>query len=129
MRVTGVRIATQGIDDEYIEILQEGNTDLGDVAHVGEVGGAAEAIAGDLLASVGYGDSLEAGAEQLDSSSGREIDAMDLHARAGGVAVFLAKGVFEDAFDVVCGFLIRVDRQEVVATEADRGPIVADHAM
>src|SRR5712671_1587625 len=42
VRVTGVGIATQGIDDEYVQILQQGNTDLGDVAHVGEVGGAAE---------------------------------------------------------------------------------------
>src|ERR1700719_735478 len=98
-----VGIAPQGVHDQYVEILQERNADLRDVAHVGEIGGGAEAIAGDLLPAMGDGDSLEAGAEQLDSGAGGGIYAMNLDARAGGVAVFLAKGVFEDAFDTVCG--------------------------
>src|SRR5260370_32313560 len=98
-------------------------------ANVGEVGGGAEAIAGDLLRPVGDGDSVEAGAKQLDSSAGGGIDAMNLDARAGRVAVFLAKGVFEDTFDAVCSFLIGVDRQVVMPTKAERTQIVEAHHM
>src|SRR5260370_23569354 len=78
---------------------------------------------------MGYGDSPEAGAEQVDSSAGRGIDAMNLDARAGGVAVFLAKGVFEDTFDTVCRFFIGVDRQVVMSTKAEWTQIIEAHHM
>jgi hypothetical protein len=52
---------------------------------------------------------------------------MNVDACAGGVAIFLAEGVLEDAFDVVCGFLIGVDRQVVVLAKAERTQIVEPH--
>ncbi len=107
--VAGVGLAAEGVEDEDVEILEERDADVGDVAHVGEVGGGAEAVAGDLLAAVGDGDALEAGAEELDSGAGGGIDAMDLDAGAGGVAVFLAEGVLEDALDGVGGGVVGVE--------------------
>ena len=97
--VAGVRVAAEGVEDEDVEILEERDADFGDVAHVGEVGGGAEAVAGDLLAAVGDGDALEAGAEEVDAGAGGGVEAMDVDAGAGGVAVFVAEGVVEDALD------------------------------
>ena len=52
---------------------------------------------------------------------------MNLYARAGGVAVFLAEGVFEDAFDVVCGLLVGVDGEVVVPAKAEGTQVVEAH--
>src|SRR5271155_2572668 len=104
-------VVAQRIQNEHVEILQKREANVWNVAHVRDVGGVAEAIAGDLLPSVGYGDSAKACAEEIDSGSRSGVDAMDENAGAGGVAVFLAKGVFEDAFDVACGCVVGVDRQ------------------
>ena len=71
----------------------------GDVAHVGEVGGGAEAVAGDVLAAVGDGDALEVRAEEVDCGAGGRVEAVELDAGAGGVAVLGAEGVVEDALD------------------------------
>ena len=67
VRVAGMRIAAEGVEDEDVEILEEGNALGGDVAHVSEIGCAAEAVAGDLLATVSDGDSSEAGSEEIES--------------------------------------------------------------
>src|SRR5437899_2919832 len=125
--MTGVRLLSQSIENKDVEILKEGQALLRNVAHVSEIGSAAEAVAGDLLLSVGYRDAAEACSKQLDSSARSGIDAMNLDARAGGVAIFLAKGVLEDAFDTVCGFLIGVDRQVVMPTKTERTQIVEAH--
>src|SRR5438270_6054671 len=76
---------------------------------------------------MGYGDTLETGAEWFESSSGGGIDAMNLDARTGGVAVFLAEGVFEDSFDVVCGLVVGVNRQVLVSAKAEGTQIVEAH--
>ena len=68
--VAGVGLAAEGVEDEDVEVLEEREALFGDVAHVGEVGGGAEAVAGDGLAAVGDGDALEAGAEEVDGSAG-----------------------------------------------------------
>ena len=52
---------------------------------------------------------------------------MNLDARASGVAVFLAEGVLEDAFDVVRGFLVGIDGQVVVPAKAEGTEIVETH--
>ena len=71
MGVAGVRLAAEGVEDEDVEVLEEREALGGDVAHVGEVGGGAEAVAGDVVAAVGDGDALEAGAEEVDGGAGR----------------------------------------------------------
>ena len=67
MRMAWVRIVAESVEDEHVEILQQRQALGGDVAHVGEVGGGAEAVAGDLLAAVGYGDATEAGVEEVEA--------------------------------------------------------------
>ena len=107
--VAGVGLAAEGVEDEDVEILEEREAFGGDVAHVGEVGGGAEAVAGDGLPAVGDGDALEAGAEELDAGAGVGIEAMELDAGAGGVAVFVAEGVVEDALDGGGGGVVGVE--------------------
>ena len=70
VRVGGVRLAAQGVEDEDVEVLRAAGRSRGDVAEVGEVGGGAEAVAGDGLAAVGDGDALEAGSEEIDACAG-----------------------------------------------------------
>ena len=124
VRVAGVRLAAQRVEDEDVEVLEQRNALVGDVAHVGEVGGGAEAVAGDLLAAVGDGDAPEAGAEEIDARAGRGVDAVNLDAGAGGVAVFLAEGVVEDALDVAGGGVVGVDGQVALGVEAERAEVV-----
>src|ERR1700728_4945263 len=52
---------------------------------------------------------------------------MNINASASGVAIFLAKGVLEDAFDVVCGLLIGVDGKIALNAKAERAQIVKAH--
>ena len=49
---------------------------------------------------------------------------MNFYAGAGGVAVFFAKGVLEDALEVFCGGVVGVDGQVAVETEAERAQVV-----
>src|SRR5271163_3157895 len=108
--MAGVGIVPESVENEDVEISQQRQALGRDVAHVGEVGGAAEAVAGDLLAAVGYGDATKTGVKEVEARSGRQIDAMDFHLCAGGITVFLAKGVLEDALEVPCRFIVGVDR-------------------
>ena len=64
VRVAGVRGGAEGVEDEDVEVLEEGEGFVGDIAHVREVGGGAEAVAGDTLAAVDDGDALEGCAEE-----------------------------------------------------------------
>ena len=66
----GWGVAAEGVEDEDVEILKEREALFGDVAHVGEVGGAAEAVACDLLEAVGDGDAVEVGSEEVDACAG-----------------------------------------------------------
>ena len=125
--MAGVRVAAKGVEDEDVEVLEERDAVVGDVAHVGEVGGAAEAVAGDLLAAVSDGDAVEAGAEELDACAGCGIDAMDLNAGAGGVAVFVAEGVLEDALDGVGGGVVGVDGEVALVVKAEGAEVVEAH--
>src|SRR6185437_13171311 len=87
MRVAGVRLAAQRVEDEDVQAFEQRMALGRDVAHVGEVGGGAEAVAGDGVAAVGDGDADKARTEEgyLDARLGRQ--AMKCHAGAGGVAV------------------------------------------
>ena len=127
MRVAGVRIAPERVEDEDVEVLKQGQTYIGDVAHVGEVGSAAEAIAGDLLAPVGYGDAAKTGSKKVDPGSGGGVDAVNFDARAGWVAVLFAEGVLEDALDALCGCVVGVDGQIALCVKAERPQIVESH--
>ena len=127
VRVAEVRVAPEGVEDEDVEVLKERDALVGDVAHVGEVGGAAEAVAGDLLAAVGDGDALEAGSEEIEARAGCGVDAVKLHAGAGGIAVLGAEGVFEDAFEGVgCG-VVGVDGEIAFDVKAEGAEVVEAH--
>ena len=52
---------------------------------------------------------LEAGAEEIEACAGGGVEAVDLDAGAGGVAVFGAEGVVEDALDGGGGVVVGVD--------------------
>ena len=71
MRVAGVGLAAQRVEDEDVEVFEQRKALGGDVAHVGEVGGGAEAVAGDGVAAVGDGDAQEVRAEEVDLRAGR----------------------------------------------------------
>ncbi len=127
VRVAEMRVAPEGVEDEDVEILKERDALVGDVAHVGEVGCAAEAVAGDLLAAVGDGDAAEAGAEEIEARAGRGVDAVKLDAGAGGIAVLGAEGVFEDALDGGGGVVVGVDGQVAFDAEAEGAEVVEAH--
>ena len=54
---------------------------------------------------------------------------MNLDACAGRVTVFFAKGIFEDAFDAVCGRLVSVNRKISLPAKAEGAQIVETHDM
>jgi hypothetical protein len=127
MRMTGVRVAPERVEDQYVEALKQGEAYVRNIAHVGQVGCAAEAIACDLLASVGYGDAAKACAEQVHSGSWSGIDAVNFDPRAGGVAVLFAKGVLEDTFDTCRRRVVGVDRQIALHTKTQRSQVIEAH--
>jgi len=79
-----VGLGAQGVENEEVEAGEQGNALRVEVAEVGEVGGGAEAEAGDGLAAVGDGDAQEARAEEDDLGAGCGGDAMQGDAGAGG---------------------------------------------
>jgi len=127
MRVAVVRVAAKGIDDEDVEILKKSDAFVGDVAHVGEVGCAAEAVAGDLLAAVGDGDALEAGSEEIETGAGCGVNAVKFDAGAGGIAIFGAECVFEDALEGCGGFVVGVDGKVAFGVKAEGAEVVEAH--
>src|SRR6185437_7293699 len=118
MRVAGVRVASQSVEDEDVKILEEGCTLRRDVAHVGEICCSAEAITCDLLASVRDRNALEARAEEIEAHAGGRVNAMHLYTSAGGIAILFAKGVIKDSFDIARRGLVRVDGQIVFGVKA-----------
>ena len=129
MRVAEVRVAAECVEDEDVEVLEEREAIVGDVAHVGEIGGGAKAVAGDLLAAVGDGDAAEAGPEEIDACAGRGVETMDFDTGAGGIAVFGSKGISEDAFDGAGGGVVGVDGKVTFDVEAERAEVVESHDM
>ena len=59
VRVGGVGFVAKRVKDEDVESGEQGEALGGEVAEVGEVGGGAEAVAGDGLAAMGDGDALK----------------------------------------------------------------------
>src|ERR1700690_625457 len=74
VRMTRVRIVAKGVKNQDVEILKERQADVGNVAHIGEIGGAAEAVAGDLLPPVSNWDAAKARTEELGSCAWCGID-------------------------------------------------------
>ena len=125
--VAAVGFVAESIEDENVEVLEEREALGGDVGHVGEVGGGAEAVAGDGLAAVGDGDALELRAEEGDGGARGGGDAVDLYAGAGGVAVFGAEGVVEDALEGEGSRVVGVDGEVAGDVEAEGAQIVEAH--
>ncbi len=124
MGVGWVRLATQSVQDEQIEILEERDALFGDGAGVGKVGGGSEAEGADVLAAVQDGDATEAGAEEIDAGPWGLVEAVHLDAGAGGVAIGRIEGIGEDALDGGCGGVVGVEGQSPVGAEAERAQIV-----
>ena len=74
--------------------------------------------------TVNNGDALEAGAEELKAGAGCGVEAMQLHARAGGVAIFRAEGVLEDTLQGVRGGRVGEDRNAVGEPEAEGAEVI-----
>ena len=84
-RVGWVGLAAQRVQDEKIEAGEQGNALRGKVAEVGQIGGRAEAEAGDGLAAVGDGDTQELHVEEDDLRAGGDGDAVQGDPRPGGI--------------------------------------------
>ncbi len=121
--VAGVGLAAEGVEDEDVEVLEEGDGCGGEVGEVGEVGGGAEAEAGDGLATVGDGDALEGGAEERNRARGGRED-VDVDAGGGGVTIDVAEGVGEDAAEDFGGGLVGVEGDAGGGAEAQGAEVV-----
>ncbi len=124
VRVAGVRVAAEGVEDEDVETLQESDAFGGQVAHVGYVGGGAETVAGDYLAAVDDGDALEVRAEDGGVGVGLGGEQVQLDAGAGGVAIDGAEGVVEDAADDGGGGLVGKEREVCGVFEGEGAKVV-----
>ena len=124
-----MRFPAKRVQDQQIEIAEQGLRRGRDIAHVREIGGAAEAVAGDLLASMDHGNALEARAEEIEARARRCVKAMQRDTRAGGVAIFRAEGVLEDAFERVCSRRVGKDGDALWQAEAERAEIVKAENM
>jgi hypothetical protein len=119
-----VGLAAEGVEDEDVEVLEEGEALGGDVGHVGEVGGGAEAVAGDGVAAVGDGYAEERDAEEGDFVAGFGREAVELYAGAGGVAVDLAEGVLKDALNGVGGGVVGEEGEAGWIAEGEGAKVV-----
>ena len=124
MRVAGVRVAAQSVEDEDVEVLEQREGFGWQVAHVGEVGGGAETVPGDCLASVDHRDALKVRAGDVDEGAGFGGQRVDLDAGAGGVTVDGAEGVVEDAADDLGGGFVGVERKVGRGLEGERAEVV-----
>src|SRR6185437_15328757 len=124
MRMAGMRVAAQGVEDEDVEISEQWKALFRDVAHVGEIGGGPEAVAGDGFAAVGDGDAEKARAEEIDCEARFCRDAVQPYAGTGGVAVDLAEGVLEDALDDVGGGVVGVEWEFAAVAEGEGAEVV-----
>jgi hypothetical protein len=122
--VTGMRLGTERVEDEDVEILEVGEGLGRDVGHVGEVGGAAEAVAGDDFAAMNDGDALEDGPEEGDFGAGAFGERMKGDAGAGCVTVFGAEGVVEDAAEDGFGVGIGVEGNAGGGAEGEWAEVV-----
>jgi len=120
-----MRIGAQGVQDEDVEVGQQGDTLRGKVAEIGEVGGGAEAVAGDGLAAMGDGDAEELRAEEIDlgAREGRG-DAVQVDACGSGVAVTGGEGVAEDALEGLGSGVVGVEGKVDVRVKAQGTEVV-----
>ena len=121
--VGGVGIVAEGVEDEDVEILKLRDAGVGDGAHVGEVGGGAEAVAADGEITVVDGDAAEGGSEEGDLFF-RRREAMELDAGDGGAAAGRAEGVVEDALDGCGGGFVGEEREGFEVGKGERAEVV-----
>ena len=129
MRMAGMRIASQRVENKDIEVLKQGNALRWNVAHIGKVSGAAESVAGNLLMSMGYRNAAKACPEEIETRTWRCIDAVDLHAGACRITVFLAKRIVEDSLNRAGRRIVRIDWKIVFGVKGEWTQIVEAHDM
>ena len=61
-----VRFVAKRVEDEDVQVLEERQAFIGNIAHVGEIGSVAETVTGNLLATVGDGDLPKLCSEDID---------------------------------------------------------------
>ena len=74
--MAGVRLASQGVENQDVELPEQREALGRDVIHVRKVRGGAEAVAGDGVAAMGDGDSLEGCPKEIDGCAGCVREAM-----------------------------------------------------
>ncbi len=128
VRMAEVRGEAKSVEDEDVEILEEGQALGRKIAHIGEIGSLAKAVAGGALAAVDEGDGLEAGSEKGNGrgKAGGRVgkNAMDLDAGGGGVAQLGIEGVAEDSFEALGGGFVGIERERVLEQEGERAKVV-----
>src|SRR5437899_6994065 len=120
----GMRLVTQGIQEEHVQAVQLVHGRLRNVAVIGEVRGRAKAITVDGLAAVkdGYGKKLQA--EKIE---GRPIDEPGIHLRDVGVLLDAVKDVLEAAPDGGHGIFGGEDRNLSFLPEVEGAQVVQAH--
>ena len=120
--MSGMRLGAQRVEDDDVEAIEQGEARVRNAVHVSEVGGVAEAIAGDFEVSVHERHRSKGNAGDID----RAIEAEQLNPRACGVGRVGREGVGEDAFEHFgCG-LIGVQGQLPVAMREAQGAEVVE---
>lgn len=123
MGVAGVRLGAEGVENEDVEVPEERQAGFGDGAHVGEIGGGAEAEAGDLEVAMEDGHALEGDAEDFGGLG--IFEWVELNAGAMRVRGVGGEGVVEDVAKDGRGGLVGVEGQEAgLVGEAERAEVV-----
>ena len=124
MGVAGVRLAPQRVEHKDVEPFEQRKALRWDVAHIREVCGGAEAVAGDGVAAMRDGHADKLCTEQVNRRTGSGIETMNLDAGARGVTVDLAEGVLEDAFDDLSRKVIRIECDTFGFAEAQGAQVI-----
>ena len=122
--VTRVRLTAQSIEDEEIQIFQQGITLLRDVTHVGKVRCGAKAVAGDRMTSMRDGDAKERSSKELDRCVLAGGNTIHVDTGAGGITINRAEGVVEDSLDDLCGCVVSVESDPFRTSEAERTKVI-----
>lgn len=130
MRVAGMRLPAESIQNQDIQILEQGNALGWNIAHVREVSGRPKAVSGDCLRAMLYGDALKAGSEEIGPGSRRRlVQRMDGDASSRRVAIVLPEGVIEDSPQGVRCLYIGIDWKILLQLEAEGTQIIEAEDM
>ncbi len=121
--MAGMGFGTESVEDEDIEIAEQGQARFGNAAHIGEIGGRSETEARNLKLAMLNGDALEAGAGDFYALG--IFKRTQLDAGAGGIGGSGGEGVIEDTAEDGRGGLVGIEGQVVgFVPEAEGAEVV-----